>query len=131
MNNFESVIEDFKKEEKPNDIFLLVDYPKLRTVCSLWPKITITNIGNKSKPPNKIADKWLWLWEHINYDIDILVEATGYNDDMITEFINRLKASRLIYPDNTIHKFADSYLEGIIASSFNELRQLKTAFKKQ
>ena len=130
MNNFESVIEEFKKEEGPNDVFLLIDYSGLRTVCSLWSKVQITHIGNdKGKPPSKPNEKWNWLWDRINYDMDMLIEATGLSVDVVTDILDRLKAARIIYPDNAIHKFADSYLQGVIASSFNELRKSKFRVK--
>lgn len=117
---YKKVLDEFKELESPSDAFMLVDYSAVRLVCSLWGKVSITNLINIGKVPCDLNSKWNWIWDCVNYDTDVIMDATGFNSEQIEEIIIRLKAGRLIYPDGTIHSDAATFLKSALTYSSNK-----------
>ena len=136
MNNQE-IINFFKTKEKTQQIIPMITDTDLQKLISAWEKINIIDrkpdvYVDKTANLNDIMVKiWGLLWKNYYLDDDFFIQLGGaINKTPLNAkklFWNAV-ANQLIYPDNTINKYANQFLGKIV---FEDMRNYLDYMEKK
>lgn len=120
---FAEIIAEFKGKETIEDAMLLAakneQAEKLRRLVVGWQKIKITLSDNKKAVPEEESERWEWLWQSMQYDIDNLAIISGIQKSLVETNIKTLKGNRVIYPDGSVSTSATKILRQLMKSQLN------------
>lgn len=111
---FEDVLKKFKDSESPECIVPLLDDNKLRMALVAWQSVKIMRKQPTECNVTDTNEMWMWLWEQVNYDEKAYAIVAGIPIHEVYNVLLRLKGMRLVYPDGTICKLAQQFLQGLI-----------------
>lgn len=66
-NEFESVLAEFKANERAEDIIPILSDEGAQKLVVAWPKIIIRHKEGKKPVPGTVNEKWNWLWEQVDF----------------------------------------------------------------
>lgn len=111
--DFQSVLEEFKKAERPEDIIPLVSNEDARKLVISWPKTIIRRLKSAKQCPDDRNERWQWLWRHVQWCEKDLMEISGVPEAKFRRVFNLIKGNRLIYPDGSVSGHAEKYLKNL------------------
>lgn len=110
-SGFNDVLQEFKKNEKSEDIIPILEDADIQKLIIAWTKIVIRRIHHKDTLPDTFNEKWLWLWKQISWSERELLNISGIPETKFCRIVNQSCGNRLIYPDGTVNTHASKYLE--------------------
>ena len=114
MSDYGSILKDFKDLEHPSALIPLMKSDQLREGLTAWKTTPVQLSGANETCPKTEFEQWEWLWDGVRVKMKMFAYMLGISEKEAQSVFQRLQALRLIYPDNTIHSFADKYLSSII-----------------
>lgn len=120
-NEFESVLAEFKANERAEDIIPILSDETAQKFLVAWPKIIIRRDLTFSDPiPNTVNEQWVWLWAQVNVVRQDIINISGIPEMKIERLFCQMKGNRLIYPDGTVMSWAEKYLKKLIADKIKK-----------
>lgn len=113
--NYNQAITCFKQKESYNQIISLIDDKVLQKIVSFWDKIEIKVQNKKIKDNLSDVELWQLIWNNCKVNIEQIALAFGTDKIEANRIFEMAKASQLIYPDNSVNKYAKQYLNVLIA----------------
>ena len=116
MASFGEILAGFKSraQNEPENIAPLIDDQTLMNGLIAWKSVVIRFKDQKDCPCKADSEQWEWLWQNIDYDVNVFGTVAGIRPQDVMQLLARLKGLRLIYPDGTINSLACQYLQAII-----------------
>lgn len=111
--DFQSVLDEFKKAEKAEDVIPLVSNEDARKLIIAWAKTVIRRIKTVKLCPGDRNERWRWLWEQASWCEKDLIEISGIPESKFRRLFNLIKGNRLIYPDGAVSSHAEKYLKNL------------------
>lgn len=125
---FGEVLKYFKDEENLESIAALVDEPAARKAVAAWKGMTIKFKEGIGECPDELSDveKWRWMWDQVECSEEEFGMISGVRIAEAGPLMSRLKALRLIFPDNTISRRAAEYLQAIMLAQLRSAKPEKS-----
>jgi hypothetical protein len=80
---------------------ILVDAPDLRRVVAAWENVPLNWTGPTDDPgaaPRDLAERWEWLWSHVEYDSNLLAMRAQVGRRRLEELVDALRGNMIVYP---------------------------------
>ena len=121
MGSFKNILEEFKDKEEDwvENVAPLTEDAMLRSGLVAWKSVPIVLNREQQCPHEDEAEKWNWLWEQVQYDLQSFQAVAGVKMQDVGGLLTRLKGLRLIYPDGTINDFARKFLQAQILAKLS------------
>ena len=105
---FQNTINEFKASENARILTMFQRDEELQKLTSAWSADILKPIECGTPAPAAKSDRWRWLWEQVEVDESELFGRAG----IIHGKAKLLQAIKLgiIYPDGSIHKWAEGQL---------------------
>jgi len=107
---FAEVIAEFRKLENSRILNIINRDVDLQQIVSAWGD----DVLQPREAPEPLADgatiedKWEWIWKHVAVDFETLQASSG-TLNVVPKFKQALRL-RMIYPDGTVHNWAETQL---------------------
>jgi len=105
---------DFFKSAEDNDVSSLLWFKSNADVSRMmlaWRKLPIRLIGGSKGIPSVPSERWRWLWTNYTLSIIEWCDLAGITDYRYgARLAARILKLRLVFPDNSIAKWADQYI---------------------
>jgi len=118
---YEEKLAEFKAQEKPEVVLLLGDDADLVRITVAWTNTVTSQAKRFTRPPKEDnADSWWrWLWENTKYSRQELMDKAHQSyQGLFGQKLKALIGNRILYPDGTIHSFAQRYLREQVVKLF-------------
>lgn len=95
----------------PATVLWVREDENLRRLAMVWPKVTISPADCTSRVPNRLSERWTWLWQHYTFSVKeccLLAGISNYSYGV--QLIKRMISLRLIFPDNSRAQWLDQFL---------------------
>lgn len=120
MQPLSELLEPFKNDGDPTRLICLVDDQVARRVAALWP--CAPGLGwrrPKGTQPKEPTALLYWLWGGCVFDGERFAAMAGLSVDQVTQSVELLAGSRLIFPDGTIAAHARGLLQGMVSRALS------------
>ncbi len=106
---------DYKlDDQRPGAIAVggaVADDPNMWRLLAAWSRYPVDAWVEPDRPrPDDRRERWLWLWQGIDYDIRDLATAAGLDIDRAQRALSAAIGMHLIFPDGTISDNASAVL---------------------
>lgn len=121
---FGEVLNYFKQQDNLESIVALVDEPVMRKAVAAWKGVEVRFKEGIGECPDSSSEfeMWKWLWSNVEVSPNEFGILAGVRVAEAEPLLQRVKALRLVFPDNTIAKRASDYLQAMM---LGQLRNAK------
>ena len=113
---------EFKSREKPEVVLLLGDNADLAQITVAWMDMPTSRTKKPPRQPREDDGNrwWNWLWENTTYSRRELMDKAHLPCQGFDQKLKALIGNRILYPDGTIHSFAQRYLREQVVKLFEK-----------
>lgn len=120
-SEFESVLAEFKANERPEDIIPILSDEGAQKLVVAWPKIIIRRKDGEMPVPGPVNEKWTWLWDQVEFSERELIETSGIPEMKVKRLFSQVKGNRLIYPDGAMAGWAQKILRKKVVEGISKI----------
>lgn len=108
---------EFKLTARPESAILVDTYPARRAMAAwlIYPHTLKRPDGPIPEPTDPKYPTWIWSWTYV--DLEYLARLAAVDAWIMVSLWEQLKATRMVFPDGTIHESAKIMLENAIKPS--------------
>ncbi len=131
MPTLSKMLAPFRKLEKPEQLATVIDSAEAVRVLGSWPSTVKKWTKSKGRAPRSSARLWEWLWAGVEYDRSGLGSRARLSNARAHSMLSVLMSARLVYPDGTIAKPAQEFVDAYIARKLKPKTPAKAPKEKR
>jgi hypothetical protein len=120
-NLYSEKLVQFKQNEKPEIVLMIVDNPELIKIVIVWSNLEIKRSDKLTELIGESENEiWEWLWKNSRFSLTELKVKAGiaYSESVLEQKIKPLIGNRILYPDGTVNSFVQRYLREQVVKLF-------------
>ena len=118
MSTFADLIAEFRVRESSRILSIFQRDEELQKLVSAWGPDVLSKPREDPNAPEESNEIWNWLWTLVQIDEAKLFTKCGVIH-LRPKLLQAIE-TRLIYPDGTVHQWAENHLAQVIKSNLKK-----------
>lgn len=104
--DLQAILAPMRKAANKDLLCCAVDDHRVIRLLDAWRNIPSRCSLEGQTAPEGAKELWFWLWEHVDFDIDMLATSAKLKKSEADALLTACVTARIVYPDGTIPKAA-------------------------
>lgn len=114
----------FKEKKSPEKVVALMNDKDLVNALLAWRSVIVTfkdqNLMCDTSVYKEENQQWEWLWANVSFDMQKFGIVADLRVQSVSNYFERLKGLRLIFPDGSTDIYANQYLGSLIMKTLKK-----------